>query len=172
MVIATRSGRIRRLLEGVLRRLPQKDRLAIEAFVRRVRCGREWKTYAFSDLVDRRAAALLPRAPTARGAERQAELVLYWPVCRLFSDEAVTGVLAHVFAHAGRAASLGEGWWRILGDQWKREERKADLLATRWGFAPELRARAQERARVLLPRIEERERHIVTSIARRVSARS
>jgi hypothetical protein len=70
----------------------------------------------------------------------------------------LTGVFAHVFAHAVRAASQGEGWWRLLGDQWKREERKADLLATRWGFARELRARTQERARVLFPRIEERER--------------
>ena len=158
MVIATRSGRIRRLLQGVLRRLPQRDRLAIEAFVGRVRCGREWGTHAFGGMVDRRAAALFPRAPKARGAERQAELVLYLPVCRFFSDQALTGVLAHVFAHAVRAASLGDGWWRILGGQWKREERKADLLATRWGFAPELRARTQERARVLFPRIEEGER--------------
>ena len=158
MVIATRSTRIRRLVEEVLRRLPQKDRLAIEAFVGRVRCGREWGTYAFGGLVDGRAAALFPRAPTAQGAEQQAELVLYLPVCRFFSDQALTGVLAHVFAHAARAASLGEGWWRLRGDQWKREERKADLLATRWGFAPELRARRQERARVLFPRIEERER--------------
>ena len=172
MVIATRSGRIRRILERILRRLPQKDRLAIEAFVGRVRCGRAWGTYAFGSMVDGRAAALFPRAPTARGAERQAELVLYLPVCRLFSDKALTGIVAHGLAHAVRAVSLGEGWWRLLGDRWKQEERKADLLAMRWGFAPELHASAQEQVRVVLPRIEESERHIVTSIARRISSRS
>lgn len=172
MEIATRSRRIRRILEEALRRLPARDRQVVETFVAWVRCEREWQTYALGGMLDRRAATLLPRAPTAQGAERQAELVLYLPVCRLFSDKALIGIVAHGLAHAVGAASLGKGWWRLLGDRWKLEERNADLLAMQWGFAPELYERAQEQVQVVLPRIEESERHIVNSIARRISSRS
>lgn len=172
MVIATRSSRIRRLLPKVLRRLPRKDRQAIETFVWRVRCGRKWGTYALGDVIDRRDAALLPRAPKAAGTARQAEIVLYLAVCRFFSDKALTGALAHVLAHAARAARQGGEWWQILWDRFRLEEREADRLATRWGFAPEVRARAEERERVVLPSIEERERQIFTLVHRRVSTRS
>jgi hypothetical protein len=172
VVIATQSTRIRRILEQVLCRLPARDHLAVGGFVRWIRCERDWKTYAQGHMVDRRAAALLPLAKVKRtGGDPQAQLVLSLPVCRLFSDEALTGILAHAFAHAVRAARSGTGWWWIMQDQWKSEEQKADLLATRWGFASELRARTHERSRVVLPAIDERESRIVSSITGKGSTR-
>lgn len=173
MVIATQSSRIRRLREEVLRRLPPRDRLAIEGFVRRLRCEREWRPYAFGTRVDRRAVALLPLAPGRReGSLPQAQLVLSMPVCRLFSDAALTGLLAHCLGHAVRAASRGRGWWRILEDHRIREETEAEALATEWGFAPELHAWRQEQGREVLPHIAEHEGHLPTVIRRRHSSRS
>ncbi len=173
VVIATRSGRIRRLLQEVLHRLPQRDRLVIETFVGWVRCEREWGTYALGNMVDRRAASLLPLARGKRqGDERQVCLVLYLPVCRLLSDMALIGVLACMCARAARAAGFGKEWWRLMEDRWKQEEQAAERLATRWGFAPELGARTMERERVVLPRIDESERQIVTSIVKRIFSRS
>jgi hypothetical protein len=173
VVTATQSSRIRRIREEVLCRLPPSDRLAIEGFVRRLRGEQKWRTYAFGTWVDRRAVALLPLA-ARKSATRSphAQLVFALPVCRLFSDAALTGLLAHALAHAVRAASRGRCWWRILEDHRIREDNEAEALATEWGFAPELHAWMEERVRVVLPRIEEHEERILTVIRRRASSRA
>ncbi len=172
MIIATHSTRIRRIVEQVLCRLPESDWLAVERFLRWIRCEREWKSYALGQMLDRRAAVLLPLAKVKReGGEPQAQLVLSLPVCRLYSDEALAGILVLVFARPARAAHFGKGWWRIVEDHRKRENEDAEALAIRWGFAVELRARRSERERVVLPEIDENESRIVTAIARRASAK-
>lgn len=99
------------------------------------------------------------------------KFVLSLPLCRLFSDAAVVGVVAHELAHAFRAAKLDDGWLeRMKGDRGvadQKEENRADAIASAWGFGKQISSMRKERTRVLNPYLAANEMQILGRIEQR-----
>jgi hypothetical protein len=162
MLIATQSVRLRRIIRFVLSRMPDADRDAVARVVRWIRSEREWHTFGLSELPDRMCARLVPliSLEAAKQQSRQGAIEFFLPICRLFSDEALLGIVAHELAHAVRAAKIGTGWYERMDRRWRVEEREADAIATRWGFGRGIRSMRVERTKHVDPIIRGREREI------------
>ena len=163
MRMCTRSKRIIKAIDRVLRRLPPEDREAVQRFVYRVTAVHAWTPVGVTG-VDSTTAKLArfwkagdggvkcERQPTgALHCERtsdsyEAQVCFNLPVVRLFSEKALPGIVAHEFAHARIAARLGQGWYEKMTVRAQTHERAADQLAVSWGFEKEIRLMRKERA--------------------------
>jgi hypothetical protein len=145
MTIQTRARRIRRALSRVAKRIP---------------CG-DWSGGALYPIFDNFGK----NAEASRG-----RIVFNLPVCRLFSDAALVGLLAHECAHARVAASLGPHWHSKMQRRYDANERQADALAASWGFGAEIGALRQERRERLVPWFARHEKAITRHVARRMKA--
>ena len=174
--ILTRSHRIRRALEKVWAKLPSDARQSVASCVEKVCADREWWYLPGTiDKVNPESAGLYPWAQTDEANRRTAVITFSLPVCRLFSDRALIGIVAHEFAHACRAAAHGGNlnargepvWHEKMVRQVQAEERHADRIATEWGFGAHIKALRQERQTKVSGLIEARERQIVRRLRQR-----
>ncbi len=124
MVMMTRSFRI---VRGVLSRIPSDDRKRVVRFVESLKCERAWQSVGLGATVNQSAGGLYPffYMDGRVGAFIRFSL----PVCRRFSDHALTGIVAHEFAHALRASALTGDWHARMQRQYNAEERHADAIA-------------------------------------------
>ena len=175
MTIETRARRIRRALSKVAKRIPRDDWDRIRAFVSDLRAEREWQLGGFGGLsleLNSSGAALYPlfdNFPKDAKASH-GRIVLNLPVCRLFSDAALIGLLAHECAHARAAAGLGPHWHAKMQRRYNANEREADTLAAKWGFGAEIGALKRERRERLTPWFAEHEETIARHVMRRIEA--
>lgn len=174
-MVVTRSRRIRAALRTVLRRIPVKDRQTITAFVRQVWATLAWEVVGLGSELKQSSAELLPLYDLGvPEAERPhtGQVVFSLPVCRLFSDRALVGIVAHELAHAARIAKLGPGagwerWYDQNPRKYRAEERHADAIASAWGFGPHIRALRRERQAVVTPTLQAREPELIRHVLRR-----
>jgi hypothetical protein len=174
MRVSTRSKRITKAIEWVLWRMPPKDREVVARFVYRVKCARAWALIGVSG-VDPTSAMLAPfwrasgvgRRYDTRALHREgprarydAQVCFNLPVVRLFSNEALVGIVAHEFAHARIAARLGQAWHEKMMVRLQTHERAADRLATSWGFGKEIRLMRKERDETVSAILYSREEEI------------
>ena len=178
-LIRTRSPRLRRAFEAVWGRLSLLDRQRVVNVVEKVVADKEWKWLGFAGL-NPESAGLYPAArllkrdglplwPSAGGgsASRPATLRFHLPVCRLFSDRALRGVVAHELAHAARASRFGEEWHDRFQARYDQEEKAADRLARRWGFVSEIQALRRERRLTVNPWVARHEPTVARRFERR-----
>jgi hypothetical protein len=168
MRILTRSRRLRGLVTSVLRQIPSDDRSVIMRFLLWVQTDTNWSTVEVGDEINETAGGLYPLwgvggDPLIYDAQIRFSL----PVCRLFSERALRGIIAHEFAHALRAARLGPGWHERMQRRWRREDQEADAIVMRWGFRQEIAAKDRERRTQVTPTIHARSRDILRRIANR-----
>lgn len=176
MQVLTRSRRIRKALRVVQSYIPSDNWTVITSFLTWIRVDAGWQTSCLGEAVNPTSAELLPLydlQDPKRVAGSQIRFVL--PLCRLYSDRALIGLVAHELAHAVRAAKLGQNWLQKMGGEhsargadrrYKREERQADGIASGWGFAKEIRAMREERESVLNPYLATHEIRILRQIRR------
>ena len=172
MRIDTRCKRIRDSVGHVQRRMPKRDRAAVEGMVVRVLCERAWQMFGLSGRLNRASAELNAHFKSIQSMRSEIEAGTYrayirffLPVCRLYSDKALLGVVAHEFAHAVRAVAAGSHWLDKM--QSEEEEVMADKIATTWGFGRGITAMRRERLRVIEPWIDKREGWLLRRIAQR-----
>jgi hypothetical protein len=176
MRVSTRSKSITKAIDWVLWRMPPKDREVVERFVFRVTAARAWtpigtgidptsamlapfwKATSVGAKYDRQARGALRRERTSAGYD--AQVCFNLPVVRLFSDNALVGIVAHEFAHARIAARLGEWWNEKMKAHLQSHERAADRLASSWGFGKEIRLMRQERDETVTAILYSREHEI------------
>ncbi len=164
MVIVTRSRRLRSSIQSVLSRIPDAERRLVTQMVHRIRTDREWQAMGVSELPSRIAGRLLPlfsrgdKACRSRAGQSMIEFCL--PVCRLFSDEALAGIVSLEFARTLRAAKVGDGWYEQMERRGRGEELEAEAIATRWGFARSILAMRTERTQCVEPWISAHEAQI------------
>ncbi len=175
MQILTQSRRLRGAIRSVRTRIPTRDWDVITSVVRRIWSVREWQTAGIADRADHRSAGVYEffgpefgRIPPVDAQAKLCHICFVLPVCRLYSDQALRGVLAHEFAHAFRVAAMGPGWHQRMQRQWKAEERKANEIAAAWGFGSELHIMLNERKERVDPLIESKSDEIVKRAAKRM----
>ncbi len=175
MLILTRSHRIRRALGIVRARIPSKDWQTVSAFLSKVWAETAWQTLGLGTTISEVAGELRPLKRLQDGSVCGAHIRFNLPLCRLYSNKAMVGLVAHELAHALRAAQIGEGWVEKMGGVWgpgadrkyRLEERWADAIATAWGFRAQIRAMREERQTVLNPYLASEKNQILRQIARR-----
>jgi hypothetical protein len=177
MRVYTRSKRISKAVDLVLRRMPRDDREAVVRFVSRVTAARAWTPVGVTG-VDSTVARLerfwkareggvkCERRETGElhcertGDKYEAQVSFNLPVVRLFSETALVGIVAHEFAHARVAARLGECWHEKMSVRGPAYERAADERATSWGFGKEIRLVQKERDKRVRGLLYSREREV------------
>lgn len=116
MQILTRARRIRNALRVVLARLPAKDRQRITAFITRVGTDTAWNLGLCGVPAEQTSGGLFPLYDGLNmAAPPKGQLRFSLPVCRLFTDRALVGVVAHEMAHALRASTMGPQWLERMG---------------------------------------------------------
>ncbi len=135
MEILTRSARLRRMIPAVLSRIPELDAKEVAGMLAGIRAEREWPPVAVTPLPDQFAARL-----DFSAAAPNPEIVFHLPVCRLLSDKALMGVMAHAFAHVFRVATSGPGWEGNVKPRGDAERQATEAIALRWGFGSEIQA--------------------------------
>jgi hypothetical protein len=152
MLVLTRSHRIRNALRTVKARIPSKDWQRINSFVSRAWVDTAWQSVC------------------------GAQIRFILPLCRLYTNKAIIGLVAHELAHALRAAHIGKDWLKKMGGEWDApgadrkyllEERRADAIASAWGFGDQIRAMREERRTVLIPYISSHQDRILRQVAHR-----
>lgn len=171
MRIETRSRRLRSSIRRVLAALPTAHRVKIRAFVVRILSMNSWTPTDFSEPdFERSAAQVIPHGDLNHVFLPGANIAFNLPVCRLFSDTALDGIIAHEFAHIVRATKLGDNWFDP-GERYDAEERLADRQAVRWGFRDEIQAMRRERRESVNPALEKRRATIMRQMARAIENR-
>ncbi len=165
MRVKTRSPRTTRAISAVWNRIPSAERSRIDEFLTHIRLMRGWQVQGGMNLaLSATGGELVPLVQLGKPGPMRAQIVLYEPVCRLFSPIALKGIIAHELAHASRAAAIGPDGYKYIVANYQREERKADALAVAWGFGAEItRRRDVER-----PRVNQTIRNRERSIQRRL----
>ena len=170
MNILTRCVRLRRIIRLVVSRIPEPDRRLVVKMVRWIRSDREWQAVGISTLPSRASSRLVPLISLSdkdrRSGAGQSAINFHLPVCRLFSDEALAGIVAHELAHALRAAKIGDGWYERMDRRWRAEEREADTIAAGWGFGQGIRAMREEHKMCVESLIDRREPEISRQMQR------
>jgi hypothetical protein len=176
MKILTRSSRIRRALRQVQKRIPGGEWRSIDSFLTWVRSESQWQVLGLGGDLNPCSAALLPLYDVEDLSVRGAQIILTLPPCRLYSNKAIIGLVAHELAHALRAVYIGKEWLEKMGGadwdapgadrRYKSEERRADAIASAWGFRAQILAMRDERAKVLNPYIHAHEAQILRRMAR------
>jgi hypothetical protein len=171
MMILTRSRRIHIALRVVRARIPAKDWRTISSFLCWIRAQSEWKTLGLQSEVDKSGGGLFPLFELDVDIREQknprGQVIFTLPICRLYSDKALIGLVAHELAHAVRAAKLGPGWYERMDCRYRAEERIADAMASRWGFRSHSRAHRHEQKTFVLPTLDSQEARILRLIMRR-----
>jgi len=180
----TRSRRIRAAFDSVWRRLSPSSRQKINDVVGWVVARSEWRRLGINGL-NPESAGLYPLLPLPLGLPvlsertraiwydlegrpiRPAIVRFHLPVCRLLSDQALRGVVAHELAHAARAFRVGAEWHDTFQARYDKEETAADRLAALWGFATEIRTLRRERRTIVNPWIDAHAWKIQQRAARR-----
>ena len=165
MFSGTRSTRIRALVRRVLKRIPKGDRDSILGFVGALKCSTEWETEGLGGEIGLRAGGLFPLYyPDSNRIDSFIEFNL--PICRLYSDRAMMGIIAHEFAHASRASQVTGDWHEKMQRRYNAEERHADEIARAWGFGSHIDTRHREHSVVVEPFVMSRRTQIYQQIAR------
>jgi hypothetical protein len=175
MQILTRSRRIRKALNSVRAGIPSHEWRAITDFLTWIQVDREWQTFGLSAEVRPVAAELVPLFES-REKIKGAQIRFVLPLCRLYSNTAIVGVVAHELAHAARAVRFGKDWFTRMGGVWNApganrrywtEEKHADSIASGWGFSKQIRAMRKERKEVLNPYLAVNNERILRQVERR-----
>ncbi len=175
MKVLTRSRRVRSALKSVLGRMTDVDRRALESVVVRVFCETAWSVYGLAGSINESAGELRPLYPDLNfnDLECRGQIRFRLHLCRMYSDGALRGVVAHEFAHAVRASRRRKGtladWFKaVMADRrYWHEERQADALAASWGFAREIRSMRNEHRKVIGPFVLAHEPEIRRRMVRR-----
>lgn len=121
------DARIRRLFLEAWARLPSETRAVLLGVVTDVIANSTFDGRTLTDLqtlgISRSCAYWSLCAPDVH----QGAIFLSEKECNAVSDSAVVGAIAHEFGHAFQSPSA-------------QSERRADLLATQWGFEHEIEA--------------------------------
>jgi len=170
MMILTRSRRIRRALRTVRTRIPAKNWQVIASFLVRIRADSGWGFWGLMGRLDRSGGKLLPLykavVPISDQKNPRGQVCFNLPVCRLYSDRALVGLVAHELAHALRAAEFGSGWYEKMDCRYPAEERIADAIVSRWGLDSHIRRMRHERKMHLTPLLNHREPKIMQLLSR------
>ncbi len=176
MRILTRSRQIRKALRALRARIPAKDWQTISAFLSRVRAETAWRISGIGEAIDPISAALQPLYTLNPWILCGAEIVFVLPIYRLYTDSGMIGVAAHEFAHALRAARHDDDWPEKMGERqltpaairkYEAEERRANAIASSWGFRAQIRAMREERGKFVNPYIRSHEIQIRRHIQQR-----
>lgn len=169
MTFVTRSARILKLVRRVFQKIPEEDRVRIQRFLSAVRCSKEWNLLGLGMEINQTAGGLYPIFSLTSGQFQPigAFVEFNLPICRLFSDRAMVGIVAHEFAHARRASRIQGDWDAKMRQRYRAEERHADAIATTWGFGPNIEAMRRERREIVTPYVEKHEVLIVGQVLRR-----
>jgi hypothetical protein len=176
MRILTRSRQIRNALRTVKAQIPPKDWQRINSFVSRAWVDTAWQTLGLGGQISPVAAELRPLRNPEDWSVCGAQIRFILPLRRLYTNKATIGLVAHEFAHALRAAHIGKGWSNKMGGEWdapgaadkyQSEERRADAIASTWGFRDQTEAMREERRSVLIPYISSHQDRILRQVAHR-----
>ena len=167
MVVLTRSRRIREALRTVRASLPSKDWKEIERVVRYITAQKELEHVGENmnrlDLAIAKTSPFIVPKPGVDFREHwknpTVEIVFSLPACRLLTDAALVGAVAHELAHCLEIGRKGAGWTGNISR--KVEERRAWITASRWGFKPHIDELRREIGSVLLPYTRSRRREII-----------
>ena len=115
--------------------------------------------------LDRSAGKLLPLyeagVPISDQKNPRGQVCFNLPVCRLYNNRALVGLVAHELVHALRAAEFGSGWYEKMDCRYPAEERIADAMVSRWGLDSHIRRMRHERKMHLTPLLNHREPKIM-----------
>jgi len=173
VLILTRSRRIRRALRIVRKQIPTKDWRAIASFVEWLRCESGWQRAGLMSELSKNGGGLFPlydpNVPPRDQKNPRGQVRFALPICRLYSDKALIGLVAHELAHAVRAARLGAGWYERMDRRYLHEERVADIMVSRWGLRSQIKAMRQEQRKTVVPLLYQQEPHIMQLLYKRVA---
>jgi hypothetical protein len=167
MMVITRARRIRKALHAALLRIPTADLRHVKAFVWCIRSDREWQIEGLCGVLQQASAGLYPVYSMDQRAVPRAQVIFWLPICRLFSDTALLGVVAHELAHAYQASGIPGDWHARMQQRYEAGERDANRIAASWGFGPEIRVLRQERRKTVSPFLKANESRLVREVLRR-----